>query len=171
MAPSPMPNFPAPPADHLSSLRNPLPEGVDSLDYYVSQLPPQNSLALPGSCQRVFATDTSNPRDPPQAVGHDWAAMPVALWPLGLRVSGANGITRDPTGAEIAGEPASPFLPDVEMMRWISELSPFCRRADSSTRAARRVWYNICIRLFLVKGLYTTLIERLGFPMGNRRRE
>ena len=168
VAPRPMPN---PPADQSSSLRNPLPEGVDSSDYYVSQSPPGNSLALPGSLQRVFASDTSNPRDPPQSVGRDWAATPVAHWPLGLRVSGANGLPRDPTDAEIAGEPATPHLPDVETMRWISELSPFRRRADSSTRAARRAWYNTCIRLFSVKGLYSALIERLGFPLGNRRRE
>jgi hypothetical protein len=31
-------------------------------------------------------------------------------------------------------------------------------------------WYNICIHLFSVKGLYAALIERLGFPMGNHRR-
>jgi hypothetical protein len=169
VAPSPTPNPPAPPADQSSSLRNPLPEGVDSSDYYVSQSPPGNSLTLPGSLQRVFATDTSNPCDPPQAVGCDWAATPVALWPLGLRVFGANGILREPTGAEIAGEPASPFLPDVEMMQWISELSPFCQRMDTSTRAARYAWYNICICLFSVKGLYAALIEHLGFPMGNHR--
>jgi hypothetical protein len=100
MAPRPRPN---PPADQSSSLRNPLPEGVDSSDCYVSQSPLGNSLALPGSLQQVFATDTSNPRDPPQAVGHNWAATPIALWPLGLRVSGANGLARDPTDAEIAG--------------------------------------------------------------------
>jgi hypothetical protein len=168
VAPPPTPNPPAPPADPLSLLRNPLPEGVDSLDYYVSQSLPGNSLALLGSLQQVFATDTSNPRDLPQAVGHNWAAMPIALWPLGLRVSGANRIPREPTGVEIAGEPASPFFTDVEMMRWISELSLFHRQMNTSTRAAHRAWYNVCICLFSVKCLYAVLIEHLGFPMGNR---
>jgi hypothetical protein len=125
VAPPSTPNPSAPPAGPSSSLRDPLPEGVDSSDYYVSYLLPGNSLALLGSLPRVFATDTSNPRDPPQAVERDWAAMPIAQWPLGLRVSGTNGIPQEPTPAEIAGKPASPFLPNVEMMRWISELSPF----------------------------------------------
>jgi len=164
------PAITAPPGAPSMS-RNPPQEGVDSSDYYISYSPPGNSLALPGSKIREFSSDTTNPGDPPQAVGRDWAVTPVARWPLGLRVSGTNGNPREPSAGELGGDPASPFLPDVEMLRWISELSPFRRRQDASTRNARRTWYNGCINLFSVPGLYAALIKRIGFPSGNRRRE
>jgi hypothetical protein len=144
---------------------------VDSADYYISQSPLGHCLALPGPPPRNFFEDTTNPRDPPQAVGREWAATPVANWPLGLRVIGSTGSPREPNEEEIAGEPATPDLTDVEALRWISELSPFRRRRDVVTRAAHRTWYDRCIALFSVPGLYAAIIKRLGFPGGCRRRE
>jgi hypothetical protein len=164
-------NRPVPAAPATSTLRNPLPEGVDSPDYYISQSPLGHCLALPGPPPRNFFEDTTNPRDPPQAVGREWAATPVANWPLGLRVISSTGSPREPNEKEIAGEPAVPDLTDVEALRWISELSPFRRRRDVATRAARRTWYDRCIALFSVPGLYAAIIKRLGFPGGCRRRE
>jgi hypothetical protein len=59
-----------PGAPATSKLRNPLPEGVDSADYYISQSPLGHCLALPGPPPRNFFEDTTNPRDPPQAADH-----------------------------------------------------------------------------------------------------
>jgi hypothetical protein len=165
-----VPAVAAPPGS-ASTSRNPLQEGVDSSNYYISYSPPGNSLALPGSKSREFSSDTTNPGDPPQAVGRDWAVTPVARWPLGLRVLGTNGNPREPSAAKITGEPAAPFLPDVEMLQWISKLSPFRCCQDSAMRNARRTWYNGCINLFSVPGLYVALIRRVGFPLGNHCRE
>ena len=169
--PSFTPGPPVPGAPATSKLRNPLPEGVDSPDHYISHSLLGHCLALPGPPPRNFFEDTTNPRDPPQAVGHEWAATPVANWPLGSRVIGSNGSPREPNEAEIAREPASPDLTDVEVLRWISELSPFRRRRDVATRAARRTWYDRCIALFSVPGLYAAIIKRLGFPGGCHCRE
>jgi hypothetical protein len=97
---------------------------VDFSDYYLSSSLSGHSLALLGPLPCVFSSDTSNPCDPPQAVRCDRAATPITQWPLGLRVSGTNGIPQEPTPAEIAGEPASPFLPNVKM--WHSNTLPRC---------------------------------------------
>jgi hypothetical protein len=113
-----------------STLRNPLPEGVDSPDYYISYSPLGHCLALPRPPPHNFFEDTTNPHDPPQAVGCDWAATLVAKWPLGLRVSGSNGFPSEPNEAELTGEPASPDLTDIKAFQWISELSPFRHRRD-----------------------------------------
>ncbi|KIM81674.1 hypothetical protein PILCRDRAFT_8367 [Piloderma croceum F 1598] len=131
------------------TLRNPLPEGVDSVDYYISNSLLGHSLALPGPQPREFFEDTTNPHDPPQAVGHDWAATPVARWPLGLRVSDSNGFPREPNEEELAGKPATPDITDVEAVRWISELSPFQCRRDVATRAARHTWNLDAIQVAL----------------------
>ena len=158
-----------PPRTLVPDVRNPLPEMVDSSDDYISQSPPSASIPLPGFSE-LSEGSTTNPRDPPQAVGRDWAETPVRNWPFGMRVSGNSG-PRNPTDAELAGVPASPHLPDVEVIRWISELSPFRRRGVFSTRVARRAWYAMCVDLFSVPGLYRALVRRGSFPLGNRRRE
>jgi hypothetical protein len=164
----------APPSTHpprtlAPEMRNPLPEMVDSSDDYISQSPPSASIPLPGVSE-LSEGSTTNPRDPPQAVGRDWAQTPVRNWPFGMRVSGSSG-PRNPTDAELAGASATPHLPDVEVIRWISELSPFRRRGVLSTRVARRAWYAMCVDLFSVPGLYRALVHRGGFSLGNRRRE
>ena len=90
------PGPPVPGAPATSMLQNPLPEGVDSPDCYISYSPLGHSLALPGPPPHNFFEDTTNPRYPPQSVGREWAATLVAKWPLGLRVIGSNGFLCDP---------------------------------------------------------------------------
>jgi hypothetical protein len=148
-------------------VRNPLPEGVDSSDDYISQSPPSASILLPG-VSKPSKGPTTNPRDPPQSVGCNWAQTPVRNWPFGMRVSGTSG-PRNPTDAELTGAPASPHLPDIKVIWWISELSPFRHQGILSTRITRRTWYEMCVNLFSVQGLYCTLVNRGGFPLGNRR--
>ncbi|KIM79284.1 hypothetical protein PILCRDRAFT_10434 [Piloderma croceum F 1598] len=116
------------------TLRNPLPEGVDSADYYISNSPLGHSLALPGPQPREFFEDTTNPCDPPQAVGRDWAATPVARWPLGLRVSDSNGFPHEPNEEELAGKPATPDITDVEAVRWIKRHVDEQRAAQGLSR-------------------------------------
>jgi hypothetical protein len=123
----------------------------------LGQMPPKHSGRTPG---------TSG-----VSIAHYHTATPVANLPLGLRVIGSTGSPREPNEEEIAGESATPDLTNVEALRWISELSPFRRRRDVAMRAARRTWYDRCITLFSVPGLYAAIIKRLGFPGGCRRRE
>ncbi|KIM83087.1 hypothetical protein PILCRDRAFT_7502 [Piloderma croceum F 1598] len=124
----------------MSTLRNPLPEGVDSTDYYISNSLLGHSLALPGPQPREFFKDTTNPHDPPQAVGRDWAATPVARWPLGLRVSDSNGFPCEPNEEELAGKPAAPDITDVKAVRWIMlEDNPALSNATTTFQYPPRV--------------------------------
>ena len=98
---------------------------MNSADYYISDSSLGHSLALPGPQPRKVFEDTTNPHDPPQAVGRDWAATPVAKWPLGLRVLDSKGFPCEPNEEELTGKPATPDITDVEAVQWNSELSPF----------------------------------------------
>jgi hypothetical protein len=139
--------------------------------HYLKGWIPQTTISRNLSPAPAFRCLVSqNPQNPPQSVGRDWAQTPVSNWPFGMQVSGTSG-PRDPTDAELAGAPASPHLPDVEVIRWISKLSPFHRQAVLSTRIARRTWYEMSINLFSVQGLYRALVNHGGFPLGNHCRE
>jgi hypothetical protein len=142
------------------------------IDNYASSSPPQGSQPLPDTL--VLDPMNSNPRDPPQTVGQDWASVPIRSWPKGMRVGDdPGGLPRRPTVEEQLDLTArwTPFLPDVQVIRYLTELSPFRRRRDHSTKIARQNWLFQFTNLFSIPGLYRHIVERSGFPAGNRRRE
>jgi hypothetical protein len=137
----------------------------EDIDNYQSMSPPLAALPLRDPIN-------SNPRDPPQAVGQDWARVPIDQWPRGMRVSDDRG-PRRPTPEERLNRELrlTPHLPDVQVLRYLTELSPFRRRHDHATRLARQNWLAQFITLFSLPGLYRHIVESSGFATGNRRRE
>ena len=141
----------------------------EDVENYHSVSPPLTERPLPDLPRDPM---NSNPRDPPQAVGQDWAQRPVDDWPRGMRVSDNPG-PRQPTLEERLDRNLrlTPHLPDVQAIRYLTELSPFRRRREHSTRLARQNWLNQFITLFSTPGLYRHIVETSGFSIGNRRRE
>jgi hypothetical protein len=65
----------------------------------------------------------------------------------------------------------SPFLPDVQAVRFLVELAPFRRHGVNATKLARQTWISTFLDLFSIPGLYAHIIHATGFPVGNRTRE
>jgi len=150
----------------------------NDLGYYRSDSPgyeahiPPPFARLPNANPPHGDRDGTNPHDPPQSVGNDWATTPIGSWPIGMRIDVPGSVPRNPTSEERASSfLARPHLPDVEAVRWRVELSPFRRHHQTSTRAARRTWNDMFVLLFSIPGLYSAIIKRTGFPLGNRTRE
>ena len=162
----------APPLEELQE------DVTNDLGYYRSDSPgyehhiPPTVVRLPDVNRSRGDRDSTNPHDPPQSVGNDWATTPVGSWPLGMRIDVPGSVPRNPTSEERTSSIlARPHLPDVEAVRWRVELSPFRRHHESSTRMARRTWNDMFVLLFSIPGLYRAIIRRTGFPLGNRTRE
>jgi hypothetical protein len=62
----------------------------------------------------------------------------------------------------------SPFPPDVQAVRYLVELAPFCRHGVNATKLARQAWITTFLNLFSIPGLYAHIIHTTGFPLGNR---
>ena len=130
--PSPTTGLPTSATLATSTLWNPLPEGVDFTDYYISYSPLGHCLALPALQPHEFFEDTTN-----LVILHKLSVV-TGLPPLSqsgqwVRVSDSNGFAREPNAAELAGEPATPDLTNVKALRWVSELSPFQHCRDVTT--------------------------------------
>ena len=113
----------------------------------------------------------SNPRDPPQSVGSDWARVTVRNWPRGMRIDPGHGHLPRHATAEDGDTLQSPFLPDVQAVRYLVELAPFRRHGVNATKLARQAWITTFLDLFSIPGLYAHIIHTTGFPLGNRTRE
>ena len=113
----------------------------------------------------------SNPRNPPQSVGLDWAQVTMWNWPRGMRIDPGQGhIPRHATD-EDGDTLHSPFLPDVQAVRFLVELAPFRRHSVNATKLAQQMWITTFLELFSIPGLYAHIIHATGFPMGNCTRE
>jgi len=113
----------------------------------------------------------SNPCDPPQSVGLDWARVTVRNWLQGMRIDPGQGhIPRHATD-EDGDTLQSPFLPDVQAVRFLVELAPFRQHGVNATKLARQTSIATFLDLFSIPGLYTHIIHATGFPVGNRTRE
>jgi hypothetical protein len=113
----------------------------------------------------------SNPRDSPQSVGLDWARFTVRNWPRGMRIDPGQGhIPRHATD-EDGDTLQSPFLPDVQAVRFLVELAPFCWHGVNATKLAQQTWIATFLDLFSIPGLYAHIIHATGFPVGIRTRE
>jgi hypothetical protein len=113
----------------------------------------------------------SNPRDPPQSVGLDWARVTVWNWPRGMRIDPGQGhIPRHATDKD-GNTLQSPFLPDVQAVQFLVELAPFRRHGVNATKLAQQTWIATFLELFSIPGLYAHIIHATGFPVGNRTQE
>jgi hypothetical protein len=61
----------------------------------------------------------------------------------------------------------SPFLPDVQAVRFLVELAPFRRHGMNATKLAQQMWIATSLELFSIPRLYAHIIYATGFPMGN----
>ena len=135
--------------------------------YHQGELPPTYS-PIPGDS--TVTTGMSNPRDPHQRVGREWALVPVHSWPRGMRIHDEGRDPRVPTEAD-GNTYQTPCLSDVQAVRYLVELSPARRHQDASTKLARRAWQHLFRDLFSIPGLYRYVVGQTQFPLGNRRRE
>ena len=160
--------------------RVPLSEGVHELGdiksyelmsptYHQGDLP---QLPAPIDDMRDSTTNNgmSNPRDPHQSVGREWAQVPVHSWPRGMRIHEEGRDPRVPTDADMNSY-LTPCLADIQAIRYLAELSPARRHRDASTKLARKTWQHLFRDLFSIPGLYAHIIGSTRFPLGNRRRE
>src|ERR1700676_1376046 len=69
----------------------------------------------------------SNPHDPPQLVGLDWARVTVQNWPRGMHIDPGQGHIPCHTTNEDGNPLQLPFLPDVQVVRFLVKLAPFRR--------------------------------------------
>ena len=113
----------------------------------------------------------SNPRNPPQSVGLDWAQVTMWNWPRGMRIDPGQGHIPCHTTNKDGNTLQLPFLPDVQVVRFLVKLAPFRRHSVNSTKLARQTWIATFLNLFSIPGLYTHIIHATGFPMGNCTRE
>src|SRR5882762_11094029 len=60
----------------------------------------------------------------------------------------------------------SPFLPDVQAVRFLVELAPFCWHSVNAMKLARQAWITTFLNLFSILGLYAILFIPLAFPWG-----
>jgi hypothetical protein len=65
----------------------------------------------------------------------------------------------------------SPFLPDVQVVQFLVELTPFRRHGVNATKLAQQTWITTFFDLFSIPGLYTHIIYATGFPVGNCTQE
>jgi hypothetical protein len=65
----------------------------------------------------------------------------------------------------------SPFLPDVQAVRFLVELTPFCRHGVNAMKLAQQMWIATFLNLFSIPRLYAHIIHATGFPVGNCTRE
>src|ERR1700674_5110589 len=65
----------------------------------------------------------------------------------------------------------SPFLPDVQAVRFLGELAPFGCHGVNATKLARQMWIATFPNLFSIPGLYAHIIDATGFPVGNCTQE
>ena len=138
---------------------------------YDSHIPPP-FVHLPGAITPRGDRDGTNPHDPPQSVGNDWASTLIGSWPIGMRIDIPGSVPRNPTDEErSSSQLGRPHLLDVEAVQWRVKLSPFRRHHQTSTRVARHTWNDLFVLLFSFPGLYSAIIKRTGFPLGNRTRE
>jgi hypothetical protein len=163
------------PSDHNVQMSTPPPAdpiGPDLFEGTGGDLPddtePYHSESLTGPDLQI-----TNPSDPPQAAGRDWAQVPVHSWPRGMCTVSAGGLPHLPTAVESNNSSLwlPPFLPDVKTIRIFAENMPFHRHQESSTKIARHTWLNLFINLFSIPGLYHHIIGQASFPLGNRQRE
>src|SRR6202051_4452702 len=59
-----------------------------------------------------------------------------------------------------------PFLPDVQVVRFLMELTPFHCHSVNATKLARQTWIATFLDLFSIPGLYAHIIHATGFPHG-----
>jgi hypothetical protein len=64
-----------------------------------------------------------------------------------------------------------PFLPDVQVVRFLVKLAPFHRHSMNATKLAQQTWIATFLNLFSIPGLYAHIIHTTGFPMGNCTQE
>ena len=65
----------------------------------------------------------------------------------------------------------SPFLPDVQVVWFLMELTPFHCHSMNATKLAQQTWIATFLDLFSIPGLYAHIIHATGFPMGNCTQE
>ena len=101
--------------------------------------------------------DCTNPQDPSQAVGWDWANTLVNLRLTRLQVvNELNSEPHSPTEAELSGVLATPFLPDIKVIHWISESSHFHPHYIQSTHVTQKngtycgCYYSLC-KVYMVR--------------------
>ena len=112
----------------------------------------------------------SNPWDPHQSIGREWAQVPIHSWPRGMRIHKEGRDPRVPTDADMNSY-FTPCLADVQAIRYLAELSPARQHHNTSTKLAWKTWQHLFWDLFSIPGLYAHIIGSTRFPLGNRRRE
>jgi hypothetical protein len=92
----------------------------------------------------------------------------VRNWPRGMRIDPGQGHIPHHTTTEDGDTLQLPFLPDVQAVRFLVELTLFCQHSVNATKLARQTWITTFLDLFSIPGLYAHIIHATSFPMGNR---
>jgi hypothetical protein len=88
-------------------------------------------------------------------------------WPRGMRIDPGQGhIPRHATD-EDGDTLQSPFLPDIQAVQFLVELTPFHCHGVNATKLAQQTWITTFLDLFSIPRLYTHIIHATGFPVGN----
>jgi hypothetical protein len=87
----------APPLEELQE------DVTNDLGYYWSDSPgyehhiPPTFVHPPDANPSRGDRDGTNPHDPPQSVGNDWATTPIGSWPIGMQIDVPGSVPRNPT--------------------------------------------------------------------------
>src|ERR1700676_3809692 len=92
-------------------------------------------------------------------------------WPRGMRIDPGQRYIPRHTTDEDGDTLQSPFLPDIQAVRFLMELAPFCQHGVNAIKLARQMWVTTFLDLFSIPRLYVQIIHATGFPMGNHIRE
>jgi hypothetical protein len=95
----------------------------------------------------------SNPRDPPQSVGLDWAQVTMRNWPRGMRIDPGQGHIPCHATNEDGNTLQSLFLPDIQAAQFLVELAPFRCHGVNATKLAWQTWIATFLDLFSIPGL------------------
>jgi hypothetical protein len=133
---------------------------------YYHGLPPE--VEVPPTDDEM---QVSNPHNPPQSVGLDWARVTMWNWLQGMHIDPGQGHIPCHVTDEDGDTFQSPFLPDVQAVRFLVELTPFHRHSVNATKLARQTWITTFLNLFSIPKLYTHIIHTTSFPVGNHIQE
>ena len=131
VSPTPQPSYHPVPLDSTvatvaTSPLEELQEDISNdLGYYQSNSPgydshiPPTFMHLPNAGISCQGRNGTNPHNPPQSVGNDWATTLIGSWPISMWIDIPGGVPHNPMSKEWASLLLTqPHLPDVEAVRW-----------------------------------------------------